>query len=240
MSNINEPSEAFPYLPPTPEIKERYAYIFLLGEPVKPNLAKTIFDKVISLFILVLVLPILLLLKICFVIEGMLIKENHGPMLFYYWAVSGGKRIKKWKIRLIKESYIDQELASNHDWLAYSREWSPESRTYVGKFVKKWYLDELPQFWSILIGDMSFVGPRPLSEMHCERDVAQGNVCRGLIRGGLLGLGHINKGTEEMGNPIFEYQYIDEYLKRNSFSLLLLDLKIIFRGIILVLKGGGY
>ena len=44
---------------------------------------------------------------------------------------------------------------------------------------------------------MSIVGPRPLSVLHYERDKAQGNVTRSLLKGGLLGLGHINKGTKD-------------------------------------------
>ena len=87
---------------------------------------------------------------------------------------------------------------------------------------------------------MSIVGPRPLSELHYKRDLEQGNVSRSLLKGGLLGLGHINKGTEEMGNSIYEYEYIDEYLNRSSLSLIFLDLWIIWRGIILILKGGGH
>jgi lipopolysaccharide/colanic/teichoic acid biosynthesis glycosyltransferase len=143
--------------------------------------------------------PILLLLKLAFLIEGWLIPENKGPMFFYYNEVSAGKVIPKYKIRLIKTKFIEPEGAKRHDWIAYSAEWTPDSRTYVGQFVKKFYLDELPQFWSVLKGDMSIVGPRPLSVLHYERDLAQGNVTRFLLRGGLLGLGHINKGTYEMG-----------------------------------------
>ena len=169
-----------------------------------------------------------------------MIPENRGPMLFYYWGISGGRRIKKWKLRLIKTKYIEPVGASRNEWIAFSAEWTPESRTVLGSFVKKWYLDELPQFWSVLIGDMSIVGPRPLSEMHYERDRAQGNVTRSLIRGGLLGLGHINKGTDEMGNPIYEYEYINACLKRSPISLLKLDIWIISKGVLLMLKGGGH
>lgn len=235
-----EPTEAFPYTPPTDEIKAKYAHIFALKEDLPSRFFKTLFDKFFAFILLSISLPILLILKIAYVIEGILIPENRGPMLFYYWGVSGGKKMKKWKLRLIKIKYIESEGAARHDWIAFSAEWTPDSRTHVGAFAKKWYLDELPQFWSVLIGDMSIVGPRPLSVLHYERDKAQGNVTRSLLKGGLLGLGHINKGTSEMGNSIYEYQYIDEYLNRSSFGLLRLDLWIIWKGAIVILKGGGY
>ena len=240
MNKTIEPKEAFPYKAPTEEIKERYAHIFLIDEPLPNRLVKVIFDKLISSVLLILSLPILILLKIAYVIEGLLIPSNRGPMFFYYNAVSGGKVIPKYKIRLIKMKFIDSEGAKRHDWIAYSAEWTKESRTYVGQFVKKFYLDEIPQFWSVLVGDMSIVGPRPLSVIHYERDRAQGNVTRSILKGGLLGLGHINKGTSEMGNSIYEYEYVEEYIKRSSLQLLKLDLWIIWRGIIIIFKGGGY
>ena len=87
---------------------------------------------------------------------------------------------------------------------------------------------------------MSIVGPRPLSVLHYERDLAQGNVSRFLLKGGLLGLGHINKGTSNMGKAEYEYEYIDKYINLSSFAILMLDLKIIYKGILLILKGGGY
>jgi len=239
-SKVIEPAEAFPYTPPTSEILKKYSHIFELKEALPSRFFKVLFDKVVALFFLVVSIPILLLLKLAFLIEGWLIPEAAGPMFFFYNAVSAGKVVPKYKIRLIKIKYIDPEGAKRHDWKAYSAEWTPESRTYVGQFVKKFYLDELPQFWSVLKGDMSIVGPRPLSDLHYERDRAQGNVTRFLLRGGLLGLGHINKGTLEMGNPVYEYEYLDQYLKRSSFSLLFLDLWIIWKGTLVIIKGGGH
>jgi lipopolysaccharide/colanic/teichoic acid biosynthesis glycosyltransferase len=235
-----EPAQAFPYKPPTNAILKKYSHIFELKKALSPRFFKVLFDKCTALIFLVIAAPVLLFLKLAFLIEGWLIPENAGPMFFYYNGVSAGKIIPKYKIRLIKTKYIEPEGAKRHDWIAYSAEWTPDSRTHVGQFVKKFYLDELPQFWSVLKGDMSIVGPRPLSVLHYERDREQGNVTRFLLRGGLLGLGHINKGTSEMGNPEYEYEYVDQYLERSSFGLLCLDLWIIWKGILVILKGGGH
>ena len=235
-----EPKEAFPYKPPTSEIKQRYEHVFKITKPLPTLFLKTTFDKLVALIMLVVSAPVLLLLKLAYVAEGWLIPENAGPMFFHYKACSGGKIIPKYKIRLIKMKYIEPEGARRHDWIAFSAEWTPDSRTYVGAFVKKYYLDELPQFYSVLKGDMSIVGPRPLSELHYQRDKGQGNVTRFLLRGGLLGLGHINKGTAEMGDPVYEYEYVDQYLKRSSLGLLMLDLWIIWQGVKLIVKGGGH
>ncbi|WP_167619049.1 sugar transferase [Maribellus sediminis] len=237
---MQEPKEAFPYTPPTAEIKEKYAEIFELKEPIKVPFPKLLFDKIIAFLFLLLTSPILLLLLIANWIEGLLIPENKGPLFFYYYGMSHGRKFKKWKIRLIKESYIDKELQAIGDWHAYKNEWMPEARTKVGAIVKKFYLDEIPQFYLILKGDMSIVGPRPLAIHHYERDLAQGNVTRRLIRGGLLGYGHVRKGTPEFGKPVYEYEYVYRYLHYSPFKLLLTDLYVIWRGIAVVVKGGGH
>ena len=240
MHNYIEPKEAFPYKPPTEKIRQKYAHIFQLNGPLPPRLMKIFFDKTIATILLIFSMPVLLLLKLAFLIEGWLVPENKGPMFFFYNAVSAWEIVPKYKIRLIKVKYIETEGARRGDWIAYSAEWTPNSRTYVGRFVKKFYLDELPQFFSILKGDMSIVGPRPLAILHYERDLSQGNIARKLLKGGLLGLGHINKGTLEMGNPEYEYEYIDQYMKRSSWGLLGLDLWVIWKGILVIIKGGGH
>ena len=226
MKNI-EPQGAFPYKAPDAFIKTKYHHIFQLKEPLEDRLPKVLFDKVIAIVFLICAAPIFLLVKIAYVIEGWIIPENKGPMFFSYNAMSKGKVIPKYKIRLIKTKNIDPEGAKKGDWHAFSAEWTPDSRTHVGHFVKSFYLDELPQFYSILKGDMSFVGPRPLAIHHYQRDLKQGNVTRYLLKGGLLGLGHVMKGTPEFGNPIYEYEYTDQYLKLSSLGLLWLDLSFV-------------
>lgn len=239
-AQVEEPKEAFPYTPPTEEIKQKYKAIFELKEPLKVPFPKLLFDKVLAGIFFVLTLPALLFLWVFNLIEGILIPENRGPLFFYYNGVSGGKVFRKWKIRLIKEKYIDKELQAKGDWHAYKNEWMPEARTYMGAFVKKTYLDEIPQFFLILKGDMSFVGPRPLAVHHYERDLAQGNVTRRLIRGGLLGYGHVRKGTPDFGKPEFEYEYVHRYMTYSPWKLLLTDLYVIWRGIVVVSKAGGH
>ena len=236
---ISEPKEAFLYKAPDETIKEKYKKIFEIKKTLKAPIIKVIFDKVVSVIILFISLPTFFFLYFFNLIEGFLIPENRGSLFFYYYAVSGGEIFKKYKIRLIKEKYIDKELRAKGDWHAFSREWTPESRTYLGRFVKKFYLDELPQFYCVLKGDMSVIGPRPLAVHHYERDLQQGNVARTLIKGGILGLGHIMKGTPEMGKADFEYEYISRYINSSSLSLLLFDMTIMWKGVLVVLKGKG-
>ena len=235
-----EPKEAFPYTAPTEEIKKQYKEIFELDQALKVPFPKLLFDKIVAGIILLFCLPVVLVLLLANLLEGILIRENRGPLFFYYNAVSEGRIFKKWKIRLIKEKYIDKELQAKGDWHAYQNEWMPEARTYLGAFVKKFYLDEIPQFYMVLKGDMSLVGPRPLAIHHYERDLAQGNVTRKLIRGGLLGYGHVRKGTPEFGKPVYEYEYVYRYLHYSPFKLLMTDLYVIWRGVVVVLKGGGH
>jgi len=239
MSILTEPKEAFPYKAPTESIKIRFKEIFEIKKPLKVPVSKLIFDKITASLILICCSPILLLLFLANIIEGIIIPENRGPLFFYYNAVSGGKIFKKYKIRLIKVKYIDKALQAKGDWHAYKNEWMPESRTYLGKIVKKFYLDEIPQFYNVLKGDMSIVGPRPIAVHHYERDLAQGNVTRRLIRGGLLGFGHIRKGTPEFGDPVYEYEYVSKYIHASAFSLLLLDLQIIAKGMRVMMRGKG-
>jgi O-antigen biosynthesis protein WbqP len=99
---------------------------------------------------------------------------------------------------------------------------SPERwLTPIGSFLRKSSLDELPQLWSILAGDMSLVGPRPA--LHNQHDLIELRTQRGVheLRPGLTGWAQVN-GRDEI--PIPEKVAYDEWYLRNRS--LALDLKI--------------
>jgi lipopolysaccharide/colanic/teichoic acid biosynthesis glycosyltransferase len=236
----NEPKEAFPYKPPTAEQLKRYSDLFVPNLVLKKRVLKRLFDIIVgSLIFTMLSIPLLSLLYAAYKIEGIFDKRSRGNVFYYYNAVSRGKIIKKFKIRVIQRSFIDLDLEKKHDWRAHKAEWNKSARTRVGQFAKSYYLDELPQFLSVVMGDMSLVGPRPLSTLHYDRDLKQGNVTRTLLTGGVLGLGHIRKGTAQMGDPEFELEYAEIYKNGTAFELLALDLWIMKMGIRLMLKGQG-
>jgi lipopolysaccharide/colanic/teichoic acid biosynthesis glycosyltransferase len=234
-----EPVEAFVCKPPTEEMKARYRKIFALTEPLPNRTLKLAFDKLLALTALILASPIFLILVLAYSIEGLFVPDARGWFFVSYIAGSRGKKFNKWKFRLLKNRYVDQELARKGDWHAYAGEWKPEARTRVGDFVKKYYLDELPQLYSILRGDMSFVGPRPLAWHHYERNLAQGNVYGKVLTGGLLGQGQAMKGTSKRGDAGVEYEYIENYMELSALQLLWLDMKILVRGLRVMAKGQG-
>ena len=189
------------------------------------NKMKRLLDIALSLLALLILSPVILLLSI-------LVALKLGRPVLFRQKRPGlkGKVFEMLKFRSMRDAVDEQGNVL------------PDSKRLIsfGKKLRSTSLDELPSLWSVLKGDMSIVGPRPLSVLHYERDLAQGNVTRRMLKGGLLGLGHINKGTSEMGKADYEYEYIDKYLKYSWVDLLRLDCFIIWKGLILILKGGGH
>lgn len=106
--------------------------------------------------------------------------------------------------------------------------------TPVGGFLRKSSLDELPQLWSILVGDMSFVGPRPA--LYNQDDLVALRTERGVhrLRPGLTGWAQVN-GRDELPIPV-KVAFDVEYLRRQSF---LFDLQILGMTAAKVLRGVG-
>ena len=152
-----------------------------------------------------------------------------SPGTALYWSDRVGRHNRIFKMPKFRSMRIDTPAVATH-LLHNPDQWL----TPIGSFLRKSSLDELPQLWSILKGDMSFVGPRPalfnqddLIALRTERGVNE-------LAPGLTGWAQVN-GRDEL--PIPQKVQLDaEYLQRRAF---LFDLKILWMTALKVLSGDG-
>lgn len=104
----------------------------------------------------------------------------------------------------------------------------------IGHFIRRFSIDELPQLWNVLRGDMSLVGPRPLPTYHISALDPAASRLRQRVRPGITGLSQVSGRST---NPIDDQQKLDSYYVRN-WSIWL-DLHILSRTILIVLSGRG-
>lgn len=152
---------------------------------------------------------------------------SKGPVL--YWSDRVGKenrifRMPKFRSMLVGTPAVATHLLSD----------PTACLTPIGSFLRKSSLDELPQLWSILVGDMSFVGPRP-ALFNQEDLIALRTACGvNKLTPGLTGWAQVN-GRDEL--PILEKVKLDaEYLQRRSFWL---DIRILWLTFVKVLRRDG-
>lgn len=169
-----------------------------------------------------------LLLVFIMVIVAILVKlTSRGPIL--YWSDRVGRYNKIFKMPKFRTMRDDTPAVATHLLVNPQQFLTP-----VGSFLRKSSLDELPQLWSIIKGDMSFVGPRPA--LYNQNDLVALRTQAGVdkLLPGLTGWAQIN-GRDEL--PIPDKVKLDvDYLINQSFWL---DIKIIFMTFIKVLHRDG-
>jgi O-antigen biosynthesis protein WbqP len=176
--------------------------------------------------LLAIIASIILIIPIIFVSLAVRF-TSVGPII--YWSDRIGRHNRIFKMPKFRTMRIDTPAVATH--------LLPDPKKFltpVGSFLRKSSLDELPQLWSIIAGEMSFVGPRPalfnqddLVSMRTKYGVDQ-------LLPGLTGWAQIN-GRDEL--PISEKVKLDvEYLQNRSFFL---DIKIIFLTFLKVIRRDG-
>ena len=182
-------------------------------------LLKTLEDRILAFFILVLISPIMLLTAIA------IKRESRGPVFFRQERTGwDGKSFKIWKFR-------SMSLHKAEDGKIKQATQDDARVTRVGKFIRRTSIDELPQLFNVLAGQMSLVGPRPHALQHNEEYSSQieAYLARHRIKPGMTGLAQIRgyrgetKKLEQMEKRV---QYDLEYI--NNWSLWL-DLSIMVR-----------
>ncbi len=182
------------------------------------NFWKRIFDFVVASALLVLMAPILLLFIV-------LIRSKMGSPIFFTQDRLGynGKTFKIWKFRSMTNC-VDEDGNLQSDEYRLTR---------FGKFLRDWSIDELPQLWNVVIGDMSLIGPRPFIAEYASRYTAE-QMRRHEVRPGISGWAQITGRNSISWNQkfILDVWYVDH-------CKLALDLKILFSTVPLVLKRAG-
>lgn len=185
-------------------------------------LIKRLLDICFSFTCLFLLLPLFVALVIAVKLD------SKGPIFFVQTRVGRNKR--QFTIVKFRTMAIDAPHEVPTHLLENPNKWP----TRVGRFLRRTSLDELPQVWNVLVGQMSFVGPRPAlwnqDDLIAERDKYGAN----RIRPGLTGLAQIS-GRDELS--IAAKAKLDgDYARKISFTV---DLKCFFGTFLAILRGEG-
>lgn len=196
-------------------------------------------DRFLDISLIVLAAPYIIL-AFLFIIVSILI-DSGGPVFYRHRRIGrDGRKFDLYKFRTmvqnadqVLQTYLDQSPELRAEWEATQKLQNDPRVTRVGALLRKTSLDELPQLWNILIGEMSIVGPRPIVDAEVER---YGN-CFELykqVRPGLTGLWQVSGRSDTSYEHRVE---LDEYyILHRSFRL---DVEIILKTIVVVLKGKG-
>lgn len=175
---------------------------------------KRVFDIVVSLISIALWSPVML------AIAALVKLESHGPVLFRQERMSlGGGKFSIYKFRSMK---ADAEKETGAVWAVKD----DDRRTKVGEFIRKTSLDELPQLFNVLKGDMSLVGPRPERPVFVEnfRKSIPMYMLRHKMKAGITGWAQVNglRGNTSLEKRIeYDLYYIENWS-------LTLDIKILW------------
>ncbi|KJR40920.1 multidrug MFS transporter [Candidatus Magnetoovum chiemensis] len=190
---------------------------------------KAIIDITVSFILLVILSPIFLFI-------AFLIKIDSNGSVFYTQrrCGKGGREfnIVKFRTMVSNADDIKHELENEVEGSVFKVMDDPRI-TRVGKFLRAWSMDELPQLINVIKGDMSLVGPRPLSKEELTGN-EQWMTTRLSVPQGLTGLWQISARNSGKFNDWIKYD--SEYVKKRS---LFYDLAIIFKTIKVVLQKKG-
>lgn len=203
------------------------------GRAIYRNRAKRVLDLVIVLIALVPTLAILLPLMAIIALDG------RSPIYVQERLGKGGRVFRMFKLRSmvagadqVLDGYLARNPAARAEWDRTQKLKSDPRITGFGQFIRKTSLDELPQLFNVLLGQMSIVGPRPM--MVEQRDIYPGAAYYEM-RPGITGFWQVSERNESSFSERATYD--TNYFRQMS---LMTDLRVIGATARVVLRGTGY
>ena len=202
-------------------------------------LAKKFEDRAIALGLVVVLSPVFAAAYGAVAYDKLRHPANRGPWLYRERRISRGREFDLLKFRTLRQDVL--ERAAGEEAHARLYEADEANLTWAGRRVlKPWYLDELPQLFNVLRGDMSLVGPRPWPPSMVAKQVQQGLTYRNEVMAGWTGPAQVQKGiTEPAGFSALDVAYVEAARRSSGFGVVRRDLGILWRTVTVMARGEG-
>jgi lipopolysaccharide/colanic/teichoic acid biosynthesis glycosyltransferase len=199
---------------------------------------KRVLDESIAVVLLVVFSPVFALLFVAVGLDMVFRRDDRGPWLYRERRISRGREFDLLKFRTLRRDALERMTGESHVRLL---EADMAHLTWAGRrLLKPWYLDELPQLWNVVRGDMSLVGPRPWPPSMVAMQAAQGLTYRNEFVAGWTGPAQVQKGaTETSGYAELDLAYVETVRAGGAVRLLRIDLVILWRTLRVLARGEG-
>jgi lipopolysaccharide/colanic/teichoic acid biosynthesis glycosyltransferase len=195
---------------------------------------KRLLDVAVAATLLVALSPVIAFVVFAFVLDTLFVRRDRGSLLYSEPRISRGREFGLLKFRTLRRDVLRR--AAGHARLL---EVEPANLTWLGRQVlKPWYLDELPQLWNVLRGDISLVGPRPWPPQLVAQQRDEGLTYRDTLPAGLTGPAQITKGSGKRYADL-DLEYADRFRTLGSWTLVRYDLEILARTLRVIARGEG-
>lgn len=203
-------------------------------------ISKRFFDVLIILILLPITVSITLIILIAMCVEMLVRPSSRGSFFYHEIRISQGNPFQLFKFRIFKKEALHNAANGNAIVQTKRLEHTKGSMTFVGKILKQIYLDELPQLWNILKGDMSLVGPRPTNKEKYEKGIQEGRKAKLILKAGLTGYFQSHKGLALAKNQeTLDVEYANFIASSSGLSIMLYDTKILLISILTIFRAEG-
>ncbi len=200
-----------------------YYYDLVTRHPIGAR-AKRAVDLLASTVIITLLTPVLL------AIMALIKLTSRGPIIFRQRRI--GFRCNQFAMYKFRTMCVDADKMASGNGEAFVKPKNDPRVTPVGRFLRKYSLDELPQLFNVLEGTMSLVGPRPLREIDLAKLPRRSMVRRFATPPGITGLWQVSGRSDMVGYKGLQLdrEYVDRWSLSLDFEILLRTVEVVFTG----------